>query len=303
MKAARELNYIYNAAVGDIISKKSSVIGLLTPKIGNSLFGSSLMEIQKTAAQKGLSVILGCTRYDVEVERHLLTQFQERRVAAIILTGFALENKPAIERIVSSGLPCIVTWEKMESTDICYVGFDNRKAAFTATNHLLSLGHRRIGLIAGPFSVIGRVYKRLQGYRDALESYGVEYDPELVVEHPPTLMEGKAAAEKLLSLKKPPSGIFAASDILAIGAMQAIHSRGLKMPNDISLIGFDDIEFSAYMNPPLSSIRVDAIQIGKLAAEIAIEAVSCPSRISKQYCLDTDLVVRSTSGPLRPRSG
>ena len=193
-------------------------------------------------------------------------------------------------------MPCVVIWERVESNAISYVGFDNRRAAFTATSHLLSLGHRRIGLIAGPFSVIGRVHKRLQGYREALECYDVPYDPDLVLERPPSLIEGKAAAQHLLSLDRPPTGIFAASDILAIGAMQAIHELGLEMPRDVSLVGFDDIEFASFMNPPLSSIRVDAIQIGRLAAEIAMEMASSPSRIVRQYCLDTDLVIRGTSG-------
>lgn len=297
LNAARELGYIYNAAVGDFTGKRSTVLGMLAPKIGNSLFGRTLTAIQDTAAKKGFSVILGCTDYEFEAERRLLKQFQERRLGAIILTGFTLENEGLVHEMIDFGLPCVVIWEKMESDQISYVGFDNRKAAFVATSHLLSMGHRRIGLIAGPFSVVGRVNKRLQGYRDALEAFGVAYDPDLVTERLPSLIEGRASAERLLSLNDPPTGLFAASDILAIGAMQAIHERGLRMPRDISLVGFDDIEFAAFMNPPLSSVRVDAVHIGRLAAEIAIEMASNPSRIIRQYCLDTDLVIRGTSGP------
>lgn len=170
-----------------------------------------------------------------------------------------------------------------------------------ATSHLLSLGHRRIGLIAGPFSVVDRVHKRVLGYRDALEEYGVPYDPGLVEERPPSLIEGRAAAERLLSLADPPTSVFAASDILAIGAMQAIHKSGMKMPQDISLVGFDDIEFAAYMNPPLSSVRVNAHEVGRLAAEIAIEMASERTKTARQYCLDTELIIRDTSGP-RPKN-
>jgi DNA-binding LacI/PurR family transcriptional regulator len=300
LEAARQLGYIYNAAVGDVTGKRSTILGMLVPKIGYSLFGSSLTAVQAIAAQKGFSVVLGCTNYDDVVERRLLKQFQERRLGAIILTGYVKKNHNLIHELIDAGLPCVVIWEKIDSPNISYVGIDNRKAAFVATSHLLSLGHRRIGLIAGPFSVMGRVHKRVLGYRDALDEYAVPYDPELVIERPPSLIEGRAAAEHLLSLVNPPTSLFAASDILAIGAMQAIHMREMKMPQDISLVGFDDIEFAAYMNPPLSSVRVDAYEMGRLAAEIAIEMASGPIKNARQYCLDTDLIIRETSGP-RPK--
>lgn len=300
-EAARQLGYIYNAAAGDVTGKRSTILGMLVPKIGYSLFGSSITAAQAIAAQRGFSVVLGCTNYDDAVERRLLKQFQERRLGGIILTGYVAKNHHLIHSLIDAGLPGVVIWEKIDSPDINYVGIDNRKAAFVATSHLLSLGHRHIGLIAGPFSVVDRVHKRVLGYRDALEEYGVPYDPELVVERPPSLIEGRTAAEHLLSLADPPTGLFAASDILAIGAMQAIHARGMKMPQDISLVGFDDIEFSAYMNPPLSSVRVNAQELGRLAAEIAVEMASKPTKTVRQYCLDTDLIIRGTSGP-RPKN-
>ena len=297
LKAAESLGYVYNAAVGDFTGKRSTVLGILVPKIGTSLFGSTLAAIQEAATRKGFSVILGCTDYNHELERRLLKQFQERRLGAVILTGFTHKNEGMVHEMIDFGLPCMVIWEKLESSQISYVGFDNRKAAFTATSHLLDMGHRRIGMIAGPFSLVGRVNKRLIGYRDALEKWGVPYDPDLVIERFPNLIEGRASADSLLSMDNPPTGIFAASDILAIGAMQAISERGLNVPRDISVVGFDDIEFAAFMNPPLSSVRVDAVQIGRLAVEIAIEMATDSARIVRQYCLDTDLILRGSSGP------
>jgi DNA-binding LacI/PurR family transcriptional regulator len=300
-KAVHKLGYIYNAAAADFTGKRSTVLGILTPKIGSSLFGDSLTAIHNTAAEKGFSVMVGCTDYDYESERRLLNHFQERRLCAIILIGYAMQNTEIINNLIESGRPCVVMWEKLESRQISYVGIDNRKAAYSATSHLLNLGHRRIGLIAGPYSLVRRVRNRWQGYRDALAEYNVPYEPELVFERTPSLVEGKVAAEQLLSQENPPTAIFAASDTLAIGAMQAIHERGYKMPRDISLVGFDDIEVASYLNPSLSSVRVDGFQIGKLAAEIAIETASNPSKTPRQYCLDTDLIVRNSSGPCSSR--
>jgi DNA-binding LacI/PurR family transcriptional regulator len=301
MRVVEELNYVYNAAASDFSAqRRSKVLGVLVPMAGNSLFGSTLMGIQETAARKGFSVVIGSTGYDIGTERQLLRQFNERRVGGIILTGTIRGNEHLVADMAATGFPLVLIWEVLDTDSVSYVGFDNRRGAYEATRHLLNLGHRRIGLIAGPFSQVRRVRQRLEGYRDSLHDHGVAYDPAIVIERKPTLFEGRSAADKLLSSESPPTAIFAASDFLAIGAMHAIHQRGMRIPEDISVVGFDDVDMAEYVLPPLTTIRVESNQIGHLAAETIIEQALEQSLEPKCYKLETALISRGSCGP--PRS-
>jgi len=288
---AKENGYIYNAAAGDMSSKRSTVIGVLVPMANNSLFGNTLLGIQDTAMAAGFSVMQGSTRYDAAMERKLLDIFLQRRVAGIILTGFHFEQQALVEKLAKeTTLPLVVVWEKPSNPNVSYVGFDNRQAAYAATRHLIGLGHRRIGLIIGPYTRVARVAERFEGFLAAMREAGLTPAPELVLERMPALVEGRAAMETLLSLDNPPSAVFAASDILAIGAMHGARQRGRDIPGDVSIIGFDDTDVSAYMHPPLTTIRVNAYEIGKLVAQVVLDHAAGKSG-PRHYCMETDRVI------------
>lgn len=296
--AAAQLGYIYNAAAGDVSSRRSTVLGVLVPAASNALFGETLHGIQDLAMAAGFSIIQGSTRYDEETEAKLIESLLQRRVRGLILTGVTDGLEGRIEAIArEAGIRTVVVWEKPKPGAISYVGFDNRAAAEIATRHLIALGHRRIGLIVGPFSRIARTRHRLEGYRDALADAGLPYDPALVTERIPEPVEGREATEALLALDNPPTAIFAASDLLAFGALRAAHVAGIRVPQDLSIVGFDDMDLASFTEPPLTTIRVDAYRIGRLAAQIIID----PGEIKpRNYCLDSDLVIRGSTGPAPP---
>ena len=289
-----ESNYVYNATAGDLSRKKSSVIGVTIPTTRNPIFASSTLAIQEVAQEKGFSIILGNTKYDTGVERKILQNFQERRVSGMILTGFNLEQETLIRNIIQTGMPLLVIWEKLSEHRLSFIGFDNFRASYAMTEYLISLRHKRVALIIGLFSEIGRVKKRFEGYRSALEDRGIPYDPELVIENEPMLYNGKEAITRLMSLPNPPTAIFAASDMLAIGALSGASELGLRVPQDVSIAGFDDIDFAAYCYPPLTTIRVPSHEIGRLAAKYLIEAIEDGVMQPRHYCLDTDLIIRSS---------
>lgn len=297
--AAAQLGYVYNAAAGDVSGRRSTVLGVLVPMAGNALFGETLHGIQDVALSSGYSIIQGATRYDPAVEAKLIESLLQRRVHGLILTGLTESQKHRLEEVATrTGLPTVVVWEKppADSGAISYVGFDNRDASMRAVRHLIGLGHRRIGLIVGPYSKLARTRHRLQGYRDALDAAGIPFDPQLVAERLPEPMEGREAMEALMALPEPPTAVFAASDLLAVGAMRAAQGLGLAIPDDVSIVGFDDMDIAAYMHPPLTTIRVDAYRIGRLAAQILIGGKRDGE--ARQYCLDSDLVIRGTTGPV-----
>jgi DNA-binding LacI/PurR family transcriptional regulator len=166
------------------------------------------------------------------------------------------------------------------------------------TEYLIKLGHQRIGLIIGPYNKVGRVRKRLAGYKSAMEKSGLDIDPALTIETEPTLKNGYTSMSRLLQLSQQPTAVFAASDVLAIGALKAVKDKGLKVPRDISLAGHDDISFAAYTDPPLTTVRVESYTIGRLAVEVLLEAIEKGNEGVKQYCLDTDLIIRESCAEL-----
>ena len=301
LQVAKETNYIYNAAAGDLSSKTSTVIGVLVPTTKRSLFSDSLLAIQDKTQEKQFSIIIGNTKYDNGIEKELLLQFQGRRVAGMILTGFGFGHEKIVEDLIKNGIPCVVIWEKLDSDTISYVGFDNFKAAYTVTDYLVRLRHRRIGLIIGPYSKMGRTKKRFEGYRAAMEDHGIPFEKSLVIERDLDFIEGKQGMIKLLSLPEPPTAVFAASDTLAIGALAGAKEMGFRVPDDVSLAGFDNIEFAAYCDPPLTTISVPAYQMGQIAVKSLLEMIEKGMTEVYRYCLETDLIIRNSCTELRTR--
>ena len=287
-------NYIYNATAGDLSRQKTRVIGLLVPTTKSPVFANSVFAIQERCQDAGYSVILGNTNYDARIEERLLRQFQERRVAGLILTGFALESERLVSELIAAGLPTVITWEKMQDPAVNYVGFDNFQSAYAMTEYLIRLGHRRIGLIMGPYSKVGRVRKRWAGFEAAMAKHDLEIDPAMVIEKEPTLQNGQEAMNRILDQPKRPTAVFAASDVLAIGAIKAAKDRGLQVPRDISIAGHDDIDLAAYSDPPLTTVRVGSYEIGRLAVEVLLSRIEDKSGPAQHHCLDAPLVIRES---------
>lgn len=293
------LGYVYHATAGDLSRNRSSIIGVIIPTAKSLIFSSSLLALQEIAQEQNYSLIVGSSKYSAQIEHQLLKQFKERRVAGVILTGFVIGQESLVKELVQSGIPCVVIWDKLEDSDLSYVGFDNFKATYAMTEYLIGLRHRDIGLIIGPHSKVERVSKRLHGFKAALRDNGVLFRPEWVLEKEPTLIDGKEAMNRLLSLPQRPTAVFAASDTLALGAMAAIREAGLRIPDDVSIVGFDDVEVAAYCNPPLTTVRVPAYEIGQMAIKILLDKVNNPADTVRQYCLDTNLIVRNSCRDLQ----
>ncbi|MFZ0243644.1 MAG: LacI family DNA-binding transcriptional regulator [Desulfobacterales bacterium] len=294
--AIREHNYIYNAAAADLSRRQSKVIGLLIPTTRSPVFAESILAIQEYSQSAGYAVILGNTSYNAATEKRLLQQFEERRVAGVILTGFTFACEADVAGLKVHGIPHVIIWEDLNDRDINFVGFDNFRTAQQMTEHLISFGHRRIGLIIGPYSKVGRVRKRWEGFKHSMEKNGLAVDPALVVETEPTLENGEAAMSFLLGRPEPPTAVFAASDVLAIGALKAARQAGLAVPEQISVAGHDDIGFAAYTQPPLTTMRVRSYEIGRLAVEVLLEEIDTGKCRPRRHCLAAELVVRGSCG-------
>lgn len=300
--AMQEIGYVYNSVAADFTRQKNSIIGLIIFTVRSSIHSELIEGIQEELKQTRYSLIIANSRYDPATERSLIKLFQERNLAGVIVAETTDENRSALKALEESGVPLVLTWEMATDSEFSCVGIDNRAAAYRMTQYLISLGHRRIGLIAGNYERIERVRERLDGYRQALEEADIPYDPEIVVKREPRPMEGKMAMAHLLTRSNVPTAVFAASDALALGALAACREYGRRVPEDISIAGFDDVDFAPFCVPPLTTVRVPGYEMGKRAVRSIIDSSPTLLREPVRLSLSTELVIRDSCAPPQKRS-
>lgn len=291
--AAEALDYVYNATAGSLSRQRSDTIGVLIPSPVYAAFGLNLMAVQQVCSEHNFSCRVAVSQFSPEQERLALRRFHEQRIGGLILAGLDKSNVSYLKSLENSGIPCIVLWE-MAHESMNYIGIDNFRSAYTGIKYFIDLGHERIGLMLGPFACAQRNTDRLKGYKKALADNGIPFDEALVRSQPPTFLFGKESMRAYLRLQTPPTAVLCVNDYLAIGAIRAIHEAGLRVADDISICGFDDVEISAYYNPPITTIRTPCYEMGKMAAQMMIEALEEQKPLKVQYQLDTEIIARST---------
>ena len=296
LRAIEDNQYIYNSSAADLSRNMSQVIGVIIPDAQMPMFGSALVAIQDYLQnqEKNYSTMVASTNYDKNMEAKLLKQFRQRNVAGIIRTGYDRPQSEMEEYLLDWGVPSVVILEKLARPDLSYVGFDNYKAAHSAVEYLVSLGHRKIGLVIGPFERQRRVRQRFDGYKAVLEENNIQFDPDMVIETKVGLLEGKNAMSKLMTLSDPPTAVFAASDRLAIGGLRCATERGISVPKDVSIIGYGDIESAAFCNPPLTTIGTPTYACARKATEVIIEQIENRTNNVSHHCLNAELIIRES---------
>ena len=293
--------YVYHAAAADLPRGKSSTIGLIIPTIRTTVFAETILAVQDAAAEMGMTIMLGNSQYDPVLEEHILSQFQSRRPAGLILVGFTPGRERQILELQRNGIPCVTIWATPSDLGLHQVGFDNRKAALEMMEYLIGLGHRRIGIITGPNSGCMRIQDRQAGYREALDKHGIPFDPALMHSIEPTIANGEAEAMRMLTgLSDRPSAIFAASDVLAIGVLSGARKLKVRVPDELSVAGFDNMDFAAHTSPPLTTVAVPAREMAWIATRLLRELIlGGKQEGAHSSCLATHLVIRESCGPLR----
>lgn len=296
LQALEEHDYVYNAVAGGLTKKKTSTIGLIIPTITNPVFSISTKGIHEVAKDRGYSMLLGSTDYSYDTEFELITLFHEKRVDGIIFTG-APGNQKSVEFMKRLRIPYLITLEVVRDDDVSFVAFDNIKSGGMVTDYLISLGHRRIGIITGRFSETSRARNRWVGYRQSLINHGIPYDESLVLQEEYTIFAGRRAMKKLLTLPDPPSAVFCGNDILAHGAIASAKEAGQQVGKDISITGFDDIDICEITEPSLTSIRIPGYEMGVRGAHALIDLVEGKLKGPCHYVLETELIKRGSTGP------
>ncbi len=288
---AKRLNYRPNAVARALAMKRTHSLGLVIPDITNPFVSEVTKHIENSAIAGGYSLLMCITDNSLEKEETSIHTLMERRVDGIIINHpQSYDEGECFRELRREGVPFVlVGWTKGMEAD--YVMVDLAEGAYQAVGHLINLGHKRIAYVRG-----GNGHHRLMGYKKALGEHGLEFDEELVVRCGPAMEDGAEATRKILAMKDRPTAIFALNDFLAIGVMDALDAAGLKVPDDMAVVGFDDVMLASHLKVPLTTVAQPKEQLGKLAIEILLEKIEKKTKELRQVMLKPKLVIRESSG-------
>ena len=302
---AEELEYTPNAAARRLVTRRSDVVGVFLdtgeghPDLQHPFFHEVLVGVKRHLGVAGYDLLLFASeREGTGVHpRSYLQRCLHHGVAGVVVMGVDADA-PEIGRLARSALPVVSIDLELEGRATTWVTSDSESGAAQAVSHLSALGHRRVGHIAGPLDTSpGRA--RLRGFQRAMAASGLAYDDALIAYGDYYFESGQAAMEHLLALAEPPTAVFAASDMMAIGAMRAVHEAGLSVPRDISIVGFDDIAAAGMSRPSLTTVKQDMQAVGAAAVEALLGylAEDGAEEPAAQTTLPVELVTRESTAP------
>lgn len=300
LETINQLEYKPNRLASNLRKMSSKTVMVVVPDITNPFFSSILQGFKDVALENGYHVLLGDTGNSLEQERNFINLVKERVVDGVILTTARLPKEEILS--VSQEIPVVLACEYIDGFDIPTVSIDNVSAARQAVEYLISLGHRRIGMITGPLGVI-LSKDRVKGYYQALNLHEIPIDGVLIQEGNFSVKSGYETMLKLLALEAPPSAVFATNDEMAVGAIKAIKQKGLSVPKDISVIGFDDIPLCELIETELTTIVQPKYDMGYQAMRMMLSIIINKGNLTrKQIVLPHRLMVRKTCGTYNPLS-
>lgn len=295
MHAIESCNYYPNAHARSLASGRSNTLGLLISDISNPFFPELVKSIETVAFEKGHDVILANTDYDDERTLNNVRRFIERKVAGVALMTSELDQG-LIDELARCHVP--VVFLDIGSAGVCMsnIVVDYEVGINEAITHLHWLGHRKIAYIGGP-TRLRSAAKRLEAFRNSMAHQLPESAPLLIYESDFRLEGGRRVAREMLALSELPTAVVVANDMMALGVVQEFHERGLSVPEDVSIVGFDDIAFAALSNPPLTTVCLPRVELGRKAVEALIATVEHPDQQGVEINVPTYLVLRDSTAP------
>ena len=295
LSAISKLNYVPHGAARALASRRTKTIGAVVPTLDNGTFAQSLEALQSCINQAGYVLLVATSEYDLARESEEVRALLERGIDGLMLVG-ADHELSVYARLQSKGIPLVLTWAIEAPFGHGCVGFDNAELAQQLADHLVDLGHRHFGIIAGITRHNDRAAGRLTGYKDALAKRGIDLNEVPIFERRYSINDGRAALRMLMSVKPRPTAVLCGNDILAIGALTECAASGLDVPRDISIAGFDDNEMSACVTPSLTTVSVKPHLMGQFAAEYLIARLS-GGKTAEIVDVHAELVLRQSTAP------
>ncbi|MCA4964710.1 LacI family DNA-binding transcriptional regulator [Pseudomonas sp. Y24-6] len=293
--AIKTLDYVPSAVARSLKAKTTATIGLLVPNSLNPYFAELARGIEDYCERNGYCVILCNSDDNPDKQRSYLRVLLEKRIDGLIVAS-AGGDAGLAEGLAVVRTPMVIVDRGLEGVNADMVRIDHEYGAYLATRHLLELGHRDIATIGGPAST-SVAQMRLAGFCRALREAGIEVPGERMLESDFTSTGGYAAAALLLETN-PPSAIFAGNDMIGIGVLRAAAERNIRVPSELSVIGFDDIQMSRYVYPALTTVGQSILQLGEMAAEVLLRRIASPAMATDQRIVTPSIVLRESTAPL-----
>lgn len=290
--AIAQVGYRPNMLARNFRSARAYAVVVLVPDIANPFYSLFIRALEDRAQQKGYAVLLGDTRGTPEREMDYIRRVETRLADGIV------QLRPSSEKSqnnIPPDIPCVNACG-CEYTTGPAIRIDNRAAAKTMVNYLISLGHKRIGVLSGlkdnPHAI-----DRLEGYKEAIAEAGIPFEKDLIAEGDFTMWSGLNAAFQFCNMKNRPTAIFSMNDEMAIGAMQTFKNQGIRIPEDMSVTGFDDIAYAKYSDPSLTTISQPAEEMGKMAMDMLLKVIEGEPLSQRECVLPTEFIIRKSTAP------
>jgi DNA-binding LacI/PurR family transcriptional regulator len=290
--AIRDLNYFPNTQARALVSGRSSLLGLIVSEITNPFFPELIQGFEDVAVENGYEILISSTNYDPERMKRSIRRMVERNAEGVAIMTFGVEQ-PLLDELTDRNIPLVFVDVAPEGTGISVLRVDYSQGIRQGVQHLAALGHREIAFVTGPLR-LHSAQSRLTAFRNALQECGIPVEQGLIIDGDHTMEGGMGAAERLLAQKSLPTAIMCSNDMLAIGVLHKLCRSGLRVPNDVSLIGFDDVHMAEMMIPPLTSIQMSRVDLAR-AAVSALRSQIKDSSPQREYVINTRLVVREST--------
>ncbi len=291
-----ELGYTPHFGGRVLASNRSNTVGAIIPTMDNAIFARGLQAFQETLAENKVTLLVASSGYDPERELQQIRTLISQGADGLLLIGHArLDSTYAF--LKQRKIPYVVTWNYRADAACFNVGFNNRKAATRLAQAVIEYGHRYLGMITGYTELNDRALDRVDGVRDAMEDSGIPGDQLTIIPTTYSLANGGEAFVQLMAQTPRPTAIICGNDVLATGAIARATEMGIRIPNDISITGFDDIDLAEVIQPKLTTVHVPHRRMGETAASLLLEIINDRTDC-RSIELDTKLVIRESLGPV-----
>ncbi|MBZ9568570.1 MULTISPECIES: LacI family DNA-binding transcriptional regulator [Modicisalibacter] len=293
--AIDSLGYVPDGTARALASRRIGAIGALVPTLDNPVFSAMIDSLEQRLKQYDCRLLIATYRYSLDEEVESLRTLIQQGIDGAVLIGH--DHLPAtLELFRRHEVPYLTCWHSEEDPDWPSIGFDNAAPARHLAEHLIDLGHRRFGVISAPVDGNDRARARLAGFRQALETAGLDLADDHVVTVEYGIEEGAAAFAELMRLMPRPTAILCGNDVLAFGAMFAAAQAGIAIPDDLSITGFDDLPQSRFMHPALTTVAAPSAEVGRLVADTLVARIRGDQTPHRQV-LEARVVLRGTTAP------
>jgi DNA-binding LacI/PurR family transcriptional regulator len=296
-KVVKALGYHPDTNARALVSGRSRFLGLIISDISNPFFPELVKSFEELALKHGLEVLCANTSYDPGRMSHCVRRLLERKVDGVAIMTSEME-KGLVAQLEQRRIPIVFLDTGHVREHISNIRVNYETGIHEAIEHLQALGHKRIGFISGPLELRSARTRR-SAFLKWLKRYGLLAGERLIATGNHKIDGGEVAMEKLLAFAKPPTAILASNDLTAVGALRTLHRRGLRVPEDISIVGFDDIDFSQFTQPALTTVRLSRTELAEKALDALASALNGQVRLGREYDVDTHLIVRGSTGAAR----